>query len=89
MSDPFRIVAIISAFNEGDIISQVIRHLVENGVNVYLIDNRSTDCGLTSQPVARPRPPADRNVSNDSTVWPLSTSTRARGFHEPRPRHGE
>lgn len=39
----FRVVAIVSAFNEADIISPVINHLVENGVDVYLIDNRSTD----------------------------------------------
>jgi len=42
-SDPFRVVAIISAYNEADIISPVIEHLVEQGVEVYLIDNRSTD----------------------------------------------
>jgi hypothetical protein len=41
--DPFRVVAVISAFNEADIISSVIGHLVENGVDVYLLDNRSTD----------------------------------------------
>lgn len=39
----FRVVAILSAFNEADVISQVIGHLVENEVDVYLIDNRSTD----------------------------------------------
>jgi hypothetical protein len=39
----FRVVALISAFNEGDIISFVIQHLVENGVEVYLLDNHSTD----------------------------------------------
>ena len=43
MDDSFRVIAIISAFNEGDIISPVIGHLVENGADVYLIDNHSTD----------------------------------------------
>jgi glycosyltransferase involved in cell wall biosynthesis len=43
MNEPFRVVAIIAAFNEGDIISSVIGHLVENGIDVYLIDNHSTD----------------------------------------------
>ena len=33
----------MSAYNESDIISPVIGHLVENGVDVYLLDNRSTD----------------------------------------------
>jgi glycosyl transferase family 2 len=47
MSD-FRVVAIVSAFNEADIISPVIGHLVENGVDVYLIDNRSTDGTATA-----------------------------------------
>ncbi len=39
----FRVIALIAAFNEGDIISSVIGHLVENGIEVYLIDNHSTD----------------------------------------------
>src|SRR5262245_48776305 len=43
MTDPFRVIAIIAAFNEGDIISAVIGHLVKNGVEVFLLDNHSTD----------------------------------------------
>ena len=43
MTDRFRVIAIMSAFNEGDIISSVIRHLVENDVEVYLLDDDSTD----------------------------------------------
>lgn len=39
----FRVVAILSAFNEADVISPVIEHLVENGVGVYFLDNHSTD----------------------------------------------
>jgi hypothetical protein len=42
-SDGFRVIALIAAYNEEDIISSVIGHLVDNGVDVYLIDNRSTD----------------------------------------------
>jgi hypothetical protein len=38
-----RVVAIISTFNEADVIGPVIRHLVEGGIEVYVIDNRSTD----------------------------------------------
>jgi hypothetical protein len=41
--DSFRVIALMSAYNEGDIISPVIQHLIENGVEVYLLDNRSTD----------------------------------------------
>src|SRR5258707_282662 len=43
MTVEFRVIAIMSAFNEADIISSVIGHLVENRVDVYLIDNHSTD----------------------------------------------
>jgi GT2 family glycosyltransferase len=43
MSHSFRIIAVIAAFNEGDIISQVLAHLLDNGIDVYLIDNHSTD----------------------------------------------
>jgi hypothetical protein len=43
----FRVIAIIAAFNEGDVIYHVIRDLIENGVMVYLIDNCSTDDTVT------------------------------------------
>ena len=42
-ADDFRVVAIISAFNEEDIIDPILAHLGGNGVETYLIDNRSTD----------------------------------------------
>jgi glycosyltransferase involved in cell wall biosynthesis len=38
-----RIVAILPAFNEEDVIESVIRHYLDDGVEVYLIDNCSTD----------------------------------------------
>ena len=41
--DAFRVIALIAAYNEEDIISSAIGHLVDSGVDVYLIDNRSTD----------------------------------------------
>ncbi len=43
MTSSFRAIALLAAYNEGDVISSVIGHLVESGVDVYLIDNRSTD----------------------------------------------
>lgn len=43
MLKDFRVVAIISAYNEGDVIYHVIGDLIKNGVKVYLIDNCSTD----------------------------------------------
>ena len=43
MNDSFRVIAIIAAYNEEDIISSVIGHLAHNGIDAYLIDNHSTD----------------------------------------------
>jgi GT2 family glycosyltransferase/Flp pilus assembly protein TadD len=40
---PFTVTAIISSFNEGDVIYHVIGDLIANGVQVYLLDNCSTD----------------------------------------------
>ncbi len=42
-NDAFRVVGIISSFNEEDIIDPVLAHLDENGIEPYLVDNRSTD----------------------------------------------
>ena len=39
----FRVIALITAFNEEDVISQVISHLADQGVDVILTDNWSTD----------------------------------------------
>ena len=43
MSNLRRVIALISTFNESDIIEPAIAHLVANGVDVYLLDNHSTD----------------------------------------------
>ena len=40
---PPRVVALIAAYNEADVLPAVIGDLVDQGVGVYLIDNRSTD----------------------------------------------
>ena len=39
----FSVTAIMSAYNEEDIIGLSIQHLIEQGVSVYLIDRASTD----------------------------------------------
>jgi SAM-dependent methyltransferase len=39
----FRVTAILSAYNEADVIAPAIHHLVEQGIDVYLVDNWSTD----------------------------------------------
>jgi len=43
MTPPFRVVALIAARNENDIIGQVIEDLITQGVDVYFIDDGSTD----------------------------------------------
>ena len=39
----FRVIALISTFNEEDIIVPVVNHLINEGISVYIIDNWSTD----------------------------------------------
>lgn len=39
----YRVVAVMPAFNEADIILPVLRHLIAQGVEVYVLDNHSTD----------------------------------------------
>ena len=41
--DNFRVVALMSAYNEEDIIVPCLQYLIKQGVEVYLIDNWSTD----------------------------------------------
>jgi Glycosyl transferase family 2 len=42
-STEFRVVAIVAAYNEADIIEESVGDLIDQGVDVYLIDNASTD----------------------------------------------
>ena len=43
MSRPLKVVAIITAHNEADIIGPVVGYLIEQGLSVYLIDHGSSD----------------------------------------------
>lgn len=43
MPDNFRVLAIMTSYNEEDIIENTIQNLTSNGIDVYLIDNWSTD----------------------------------------------
>jgi hypothetical protein len=43
MKNDFKVVAVIAAYNEGDIIRQVVGDLIAQGVFVYFIDTGSTD----------------------------------------------
>jgi glycosyltransferase involved in cell wall biosynthesis/uncharacterized coiled-coil protein SlyX len=43
MAPGFRVVAIVAAYNEADIVEQSVADLVEQGVDVYLVDDGSTD----------------------------------------------
>lgn len=39
----FRVCAIMSTYNESDVIKETLQKLIQQGVNVYIIDNDSTD----------------------------------------------
>jgi hypothetical protein len=39
----FQVVALMSAYNEADVIETTLSYLIEQGIDVYLIDNWSTD----------------------------------------------
>ena len=41
--DDFRVIALIATYNEIDVIEPVIKHLSQNAIDVYVIDNWSTD----------------------------------------------
>jgi hypothetical protein len=43
MSNDFSVLAILSAFNEEDVIEPVIQHLMSSDISAYLIDDGSTD----------------------------------------------
>lgn len=43
MSSDFSVVAIVAAYNEADIIADVVRDLIEQDIHVYFIDDGSTD----------------------------------------------
>ena len=45
--DDFKVVALVTSYNEGDIIRQVLDHLVAQGVSPFLIDNWCTDDTLS------------------------------------------
>src|SRR5262245_58350612 len=43
MAGEFRVTALIAAYNEADVIAEVIEHLIAQRVDVYVIDDGSTD----------------------------------------------
>jgi hypothetical protein len=43
MPRDFTVIAIISAYNEGDVIGQTVGDLIDHGIGVYLLDHGSTD----------------------------------------------
>ena len=43
MSSDFPVIAIIAAYNEADIIEHVVGDLIDQGIQVYLLDDGSTD----------------------------------------------
>lgn len=43
VSAPFSVVAIVAAYNEADIVGQVVADLIQQGIDVYFLDDGSTD----------------------------------------------
>src|SRR5258705_2479110 len=43
MPRDFSVVAIVAAYNEADVVGHVIRDLIDQGVQVYFLDDGSTD----------------------------------------------
>jgi hypothetical protein len=43
MSRDFSVIALLAAYNEADVIDQVVRHLISQGVRIHLLDHGSTD----------------------------------------------
>src|SRR2546425_5009341 len=48
MAADFSVVAIIAAYNEADIIGHVVSDLIHQGINVYFLDDGSTDGTVTT-----------------------------------------
>jgi hypothetical protein len=44
MPRDFSVVALVAAYNEADIVRQVVGDLIDQGVDVYFLDDGSTDC---------------------------------------------
>jgi hypothetical protein len=57
MAGEFTVIALIAAYNEGDVIGPVVGDLIEQGVYVYLLDHNSTD-----DTVARAQPYLGRGL---------------------------
>ena len=75
---PFRVVALIAAFNEADVLEHVLDDLHRQGVEVYFIDDGSTDrtaaiaearVGRGVIAVERPGAPTDRPTGNAQFQW--------------------
>ena len=48
MSRDFRVVAIIAAYNEADVIGHVVADLIDQGVHVHFLDDGSTDATVAA-----------------------------------------
>jgi glycosyltransferase involved in cell wall biosynthesis len=68
--DSFKVVAVITAFNEADIIDDVIAYLHEQGILVHFIDNWSTD---ETEAIVAAR--LDRGVVAIERIPPIDTAS--------------
>jgi hypothetical protein len=48
LSEPFTVIALLAAFNEEDIVGQVVENLIREGIQVYFIDNGSSDATVAA-----------------------------------------
>jgi glycosyltransferase involved in cell wall biosynthesis len=71
--DDFTVVAIITAFNEADVIERTIEHLISQGVQTYLMDNWSNDdtVRLASKYLGRGVVAIERNPLQDTASYDL------------------
>src|SRR4051812_23216923 len=74
MASEFPVVAIVAAFNEADVIGASVRDLIAQGVQVYVLDDGSTD-----GTVAAVEPLVGAGVLAIERLRPPS----ANGHHEP------
>jgi len=59
----FRVVAILSGYNEADVLASAVSNLIRDGIDVHSIDNWSTDSSL--EVIAD----AQRRLGNASVTW--------------------
>jgi cellulose synthase/poly-beta-1,6-N-acetylglucosamine synthase-like glycosyltransferase len=81
-----RVLALLATYNEERFIEGCLEHLVRNGVEIYLMDNDSTDdtLGIAERYLGRSATSSTRTGSSTST--PMSAISRQPGARRSAPR---